>query len=136
MSIADARAALHALAALEVDLELPDQLAAEGVDAATVGEVASAVELAEAALIAQAAAAEAQARADAATADPNDDGAAAAAQAVADDAIATAAALAAEAMEAAHGARCSLDRRHGGMEAAVAEAGGSGSVATVAWYDR
>lgn len=136
MGMAEDRAALIALGELQVDVDLPDRMRADGVDDHTVGQAAEAVELALAALDAQAEAAQAQSRADAAASDPDDDGAAAAAQSLADDAASQAAALAAEAAEAAQQAVLTLDRRHGAMAAAVAEAGGSARVASIGWYDQ
>lgn len=142
MSINEDRAALAALIGLQtVDPELPDRMRADGVDDATVCETAGAVELALAALSALAAAAQAQARADAAAAavDPDDQStttAAAAARAEADTAAADFAGLAEDAAQAARQTLRGLDRRHGGMEAAVADAGGSTRIARPPWYDR
>lgn len=141
MSINEARAALTALTQLDVDADLPGWLDADGVDHLTVTETAHAVELAILALQAQARAHAMQARADAAAAaiDPDDEftvTAAAAAQAEADAAAAEAEGLVELAVLAARQARAGLDRRHGGMEAAVADAGGSTRVARPVWYDR
>lgn len=141
MTITDDRVALHALAHLEVDPELPERMRADGVDDATVCAVSHAVELADAAVSAAGAAAEAQGLADAAAGavDPDDQSTtttANAAQAVAADLAATAASLADDAADAARAAEVLMDRRHGAMETAVAGAGGSTRVARPVWYDR
>lgn len=141
MTISDARVALRALAHLEVDPELPEQMRADGVDDATVCAVSHAVELVEVANAAAGAAAEAQDQADAASgaADPDDQStvtAAAVAQAVATNLAATAASLQADAHNAACDAGATMDRRHGPMEEAVGDAGGSTRVARPVWYDR